>query len=182
MEPNHATLNQLQHILGQKVAEVMNLALAVEPPGGLSAAWQELLGHYQVIPVSQEQRFAEIQREKQTKGAPLSEVKACLLALVELLQTQFMHLAGPVDAEKQTLLKEGLSHLVEKGVAHYRAISCERPRGMFGHAMITAHQHKYANLRPGAYVLLCPTCGGPRLNPNVLICDYCGGTFTTIGT
>lgn len=166
----------LLQALGQDVAQLINVALSVEPPGGLPSVWQQVLAHHRVSPLSEEARFAEVQTHKQAKGAPISEVVACLHSLQQTLLAQLEQATG-LDGSSKDLIQQGLHRLVEEGTQHYRKLACERPKGMFAHVKATAHQHQYAQYKPGAYVLLCPTCGGPRLQPAHLNCEYCGGHF-----
>lgn len=167
----------LFHALGQEVAQLINTALGVEPPGGLPATWQRLLIHYGIEPLPESERFAEIQRQKQSKGAPVSEVVACLQKLQHHVLGQLQQVPH-LDEATRAAVHQALEHLVTEGSTHYQKLAYERPKGMFAHVKAIAHQHQYAQYKPGAYVLLCPTCGGPRLNPSHLHCEYCSNHFS----
>lgn len=163
--------------LGQEVAQLINAALGVEPPGGLPSTWQRLLTHYGVVPLPESERFAEVQWHKQSKGAPIAEVVSCLQKLQHQVLGQLEQVPH-LDNTTRATVHQALNHLVTEGSTHYQKLACERPKGMFAHVKAVAHQHQYAQYKPGAYVLLCPTCGGPRLNPAHLHCEYCGNHFS----
>lgn len=167
-------LLSFQHVLGEAVAEIINAALAVEPPGACPPRWSAVLAHYSASPLDEQERFDEIRREKQNKGAPLSEVQACLQGLALQIHQQLKQHRPDADTGA---FEQALEQMVQEGVAHYRSLACQRPAGMFAHALATAKRKQFVGLKPGAYVLLCPSCGGPRLNPEQLVCSYCKGTF-----
>ncbi len=137
--------------LGVALDKAGGAALDVEPAGGLLSPWKSVLDELGVKPLSEDERYATAQREKQTKGAPLPEVEAV-----------FKKLCGP---EHEALAAEA--------TARYRELATARPKKMFSHAMAAAKQHRYDDYAPGAYVLRCPSCGAPRLKA-VLHCDFCG--------
>ncbi len=169
-------LAALQLELARQVAEIIDTALDVEPAGGLSAAWRDVLGRHGATPLGEDERFAAAREAKLYRGAPIAEVDACLRAVASWMGAQLTTLGGQVDATSRARLDALLGTLADRGLEEYRRIACQRPRSMFASAIATAKQHQYAaQQRSSAYVLTCPTCGGPRLREGDLSCEYCGG-------
>ncbi len=157
----------LQAMLGQQVAEVLDCGLVVEPAGGTSPAWSAILAKHGVAPLDEALRYDRARAQGQTRGAPLDEVRACLEKIA---------LAGKAQSKDQTF-SEFLDRLPLEVFAHYQGLACKKA-SMFGHALASAKRQQYSDIKPKAYVLTCPTCGGPRLKNEYFRCSYCGGSFT----
>lgn len=167
-------LFELEQRLGGAVSEVLETALAVDPPGASSPAWEGVLLRYGVNARPEDERYAAAKRERMFRGAPFEEVGGCLGVLAGrfLRQLAVLTTGGP-DFERLRTLLEGLP---AAGLDHYKRLACEKPKGgMFGHAMAAAKQHKYDGYTATrGYVLKCPHCGAPRLREEDFRCAFCG--------
>jgi hypothetical protein len=167
----------LEATLGGQVAEVLDCGLVVEPAGGTSAAWDALRARLGVPAEAEETRYPAARAAGQTRGAPIAEVRACLARLVDETRGALGGI-GEIGAADRARLDAFLVRLVDEVAEHYQKKTCEKPRGMFAHVRATANKHQYSGVKATAYVLRCPTCGGPRLKPEHFQCSYCGGKFT----
>lgn len=163
----------MRRYLGQQAGAVLELALAVTPAGAATAAWREGLARFEVPPLGDAERFAVAEREGQTRGAPVEEVRRCLARLVEWVEA-----SHPLARQALGGL---LTDLVARHVAQYRELATAQPApaaagGMFAHAQATADRKaREGSAGGGAHVLRCAACGAPRLREADLRCDYCGG-------
>lgn len=161
-----AVLQELDALLGD--------ALDVEPVGGLSEAWGRWLARAEVTPLSEAARLAEVLREGQTKGAPLSEVSRCLEALARDALTRLAPLRASLTADQARLLDEALHTLAATAREQYRLKATVKKKKMFAAARELAAQHQYAGFTAAsAWVMTCERCGAPRLGES-LDCAFCG--------
>jgi transcriptional regulator of met regulon len=161
--------------LTHELTTLVDTALDVEPAGASLPAWDAVRAKYGVRALGDEARLAEAKADRLTKGAPVSEVKACLDALVVLATRRLQPLRASLSAEQARLVETTLHDFTAQALAHYRAKATERKKRMFAAAKALAHQHQYGT-HHGAqgYVLGCGTCHGPRLG-EALHCAFCGG-------
>ncbi|MFT3712302.1 MAG: hypothetical protein QM817_32045 [Archangium sp.] len=165
--------------LTQQLTQLIDAALDVEPPGGLPDSWAATLKQLGVKPLGDDARIAAIKEHKQTKGAPLPEVSACLTALSTLAKKQLEPLRRGLSAEQALAVDDGVHRFTDQALAHYRAKATEKKK-MFGAAKALAAQHQYGSgLNATAYVLGCASCHAPRLG-DALHCAFCGGQLEVV--
>jgi hypothetical protein len=161
--------------VSQRVGQLVDSALDVEPAGGMSPAWKSLLSAYRVAPLAEETRFASAKNDKLIKGAPVAELEKCLGELATAARGQLMPLAEQLTQPQRELIERALTTFSAEALKRYRELAAARPKGMFSHAKKVAEQHQYGEKsKATGYVLRCPTCGGPRLQEE-LSCVFCGG-------
>jgi hypothetical protein len=154
---------------------VVDTALDVDPPGGLSVAWLEVLSWFEVASLDEDVRLAEVLRDKQTKGAPLREVRACLDALGQQATVRLAPLCASLSPAQASLVNESLLTFASHAFEHYRALATVKKQRMFAAAKALAAKHQYSGTAaPSGYVLTCVTCRAPRLG-EALTCAFCGG-------
>jgi hypothetical protein len=142
--------------LSDELGKLFDVALAVEPAGGVNDAWAKVLAKFGVSPVGAAERAREQARLGLARGALPTEVAACVRALVTRLGVE----ADPVWQQFEPT---------------YLQYARWRPKGMFAHAIATAKEKARASWQrpPGGYVIRCSQCGGPRLAEE-LQCKFCG--------
>lgn len=169
MDPQAAVL------VGQltiELADIFEVALAVEPPGGSSHAWQQILERYGVLPLGEARRYNLAAEARYARGVPAPEVEACVRAAI----ARFIAAAIERGAERAPL-EVAAAALWRDAEPRYHGYATHRPRGMFVHAIATAHARKGQWERPpGGYVTRCTGCGGPRLD-ETMACAFCGATM-----
>lgn len=159
------------------LSSLVDTALAVEPPGGCDEAWAAWLSRCGVAPLDDDERLADFSRAAQTKGAPLSEVRACLDALAREATARLAPLHTGLTPPQAALVDESLAQLSSTALESYRVKATEKKRRMFGHAKQAAAQHRYSQQAAAkGYVLGCGACGAPRLSDS-FTCAFCGGTL-----
>lgn len=166
--------------LTTELTSLIDTALDVEPPGSCPPAWSALLTKYSVAPLPEPDRLPDLKRHAQTKGAPLTEVQACLDALARHETKRLEPLWSTLSAEQAALVRRSLHDFAGQALTAYRAKATEKKKKMFGAAKALAHQHQYGG--PGAvkgYVLSCSACRGPRLG-DTLTCAFCGGPLEAV--
>ena len=165
--------------LTHRLSAVVEGALDVEPPGGLPEGWAKVVRELKVTPLGDDARLAAMKEHKQTKGAPLPEVEACLGALARVAEQQLAPLQRGLSHEQADAVRDGLHRFTHEALAHYRARATEKKK-MFGAAKALAKQHQYGQgLNATSYVLGCSTCHAPRL-ASELHCAFCGGTLEVV--
>jgi len=163
--------------LSASLGRLVELGLDVEPAGGTSEAWSAALADHAIEPLGEDERFDAARALKQTKGAPLTEVTACLKKAVERGQAALVPLLGALTDEQRRRVQSGLGLLLEEAEKRYREAACAKKKGMFAHARETAQLHQYSVVPTvHGYVLCCPACKAPRLQQD-LACVFCGATF-----
>lgn len=163
--------------LSAELGRLVDLALELEPAGGTSDAWEATLAKLGVEPLGEDARYAAARAQKQTRGAPLEEVGACLRRVAERGQGLLAPLLADLDEAQRARVGSGLGLLLEESERRYREAACARKKGMFAHAREAAQQHPYRDLKAvHGYVLRCPACRAPRLQPD-LACVFCGARF-----
>lgn len=157
--------------LARELGEIFEVALAVEPPGGLSSAWQKVLARYQVRPLGEDDRYAIAGQLRLARGVPTTEVEQCVRAAIARFASAASAAGAPAD---EILAATG--RMWAEAEPQYLGYATHRPKSMFAHALETAHVRKGQWERPpGGYVMTCPGCGGPRLD-ETLACKFCEGT------
>jgi|GEM_PF-2102042 hypothetical protein len=158
-----------------ELTQLLDAALDVEPPGACPEAWTTWLARFDVAPMEENARLNEVMREKQTKGAPIHEVEACLEALAEHAAASLAPFRAQLTPQQAALVEESLHELASNALSHYRVKATEKKKGMFGAAKALAHQHQYGGAAASTgYVLTCAVCRAPRLGES-LTCAFCGG-------
>ena len=161
--------------LTQRLAALIDAALAVDPPGGLTADWEQMLKALRVTPLGEDERFAAAQAAKQTKGAPLPEVQQCLEVFTVAARAELAPFRAALTAAQVSVMDASVAAFGAEAAAHYGAKACERKKGMFGHAKKLAAEHRYDAYGKGeGYVHKCGACGAPRL-AETFTCVFCGG-------
>ncbi|HEY5926424.1 MAG TPA: hypothetical protein VIV11_32280 [Kofleriaceae bacterium] len=149
-----AELLQLSDELGM----LFDVALSVEPAGGVNDAWAKVLTSFGVAPVGPVDR-ARMQGELgMARGALPIEVASCVNALVA---------RRGIALDIVTYWRE-----LEPTYLQYARY---RPKSMFAHAIQTARDKTRASWArpPSGYIIRCSSCGGPRLSEE-LACNFCG--------
>lgn len=163
--------------LSAELGRLVDLALDLEPAGGTSEAWCAVLAEVGVEPLGEDARYAAARAQKQSRGAPLEEVAACLQRVAERGRgTLAPHLAQLTEAQRSRV-HSGLGLLLEESKRRYQEAACARRSGMFAHAREVARMHQYSG-QPAVrgYVLHCPACRAPRMQQD-LACVFCGAAF-----
>ena len=144
--------------LSDELGRLFDLALSVEPAGGLNDAWGKVLASFGVRPVGPADRARMQQELGLVKGALPIEVASCITALVAQRGIALDMAAYWRDLEPTYLQ-----------YARYR------PQSMFAHAIQSAQTNARASWArpPSGYVIRCASCGGPRLAKE-LACNFCG--------
>jgi hypothetical protein len=164
--------------LTQRLAGLVDAALDVDPPGGLTPGWQQVLGALKVPPLGEDERFAAAQAEKQTKGAPVPEVRACLEAFARAATAEMAPFRARLTPPQVAVLDSSVAAFAQEALGHFRAQACAKKKGMFGHARKLAAEHRYdAHAAGEAYLLKCPSCGAPRLH-ETFTCAFCNGELS----
>lgn len=147
--------------LADELGRLFDVALEVEPAGGVNDAWAKVLASYRVAPVDDGEREAARAQLDLARGALPAEVAACARVAIG-------RLGDPRMTEAASELWRGVE-------PKYLALATARPKSMFAFAMQTAHAKARASWArpPGGYVLKCSRCGGPRLDEQ-LACKFCG--------
>lgn len=158
-----------------ELTQLVDTALDVEPPGECPDPWKSQLVRFQVPRLEDDARYEQVQADKQTKGAPLNEVQACLEALAREASARLGPLRKTLTAEQSKLVETSLHAFAADALAHYRAKATEKKKKMFGAAKALANQHQYGGFKASVgYVLTCVACRAPRLGES-LTCAFCGG-------
>lgn len=151
--------------LTEELGKLFDIAILVEPAGGVNDAWAAVLARYGVTPVGAAERAEARTRLNLARGALPAEVGACAHAIAWRFAEQ---IGDPRLVEAAT----AVWHETE---AKYLELATWRPKSMFAFAVQTAKQGKYKDWQrpPGGYVIRCTQCGGPRLAEE-LACQFCG--------
>lgn len=163
------------------LTQLVTAALEVDPPGALLPAWQAQLTRYGVEALHEDARLEAVLAARQSKGAPLAEVEACLETLSAQSRRRLAPLRRGLAPEQGTVLDASLDQLVARALAHVRDQSTARKRGLFASARELASRHQYSQDRAVvSYVLTCTQCRAPRLG-DTLQCAFCGGSLEHMG-
>lgn len=157
----------------RELGALLDDALDVEPVGGCPEAWARWLSRFEVTALGEDARLAEVLRVGQTKGAPLSEVSACLEALAREAAARLARFKALLSAEQARSVDEGLHTLRAQALEQYRVKATVKKKRMFGAAKELASKHQYGGFSSAsAYVMTCERCGAPRLTEG-LDCLFC---------
>lgn len=160
-----------------ELTELVDCALDVEPPGECPERWARWLSQFQVARLDDDTRYAQVLADKQTKGAPLNEVQACLEALAREASVRLAPLRSTLSPQQSQLVEQSLHDFAASALSLYRAKATEKKKKMFGAAKALANQHQYGGFQASSgYVLTCVSCRGPRLGDS-LACAFCGGAL-----
>ncbi len=151
--------------LTDELGALFDIALLVEPAGGVNDAWGKVLARYAVEPVGRPERVAATARLGLLRGALPVEVAACARAIAK----RFAEQVG--DAR----LVEAATEVWASTEAKYLEHATWKPKSMFAFAVQSAKTAKQKGWQrpPGGYVIRCVQCGGPRLS-EALTCKFCG--------
>lgn len=175
-------VSELEKWLGRNTGNALNTALSIEEPGGSSPAWVDLLAHFKVMPVSQEERIKTAKITGMQRGASPEELTELLTAITRSMKSKIKKLPWPDDnalSLRIDRLRALTDRILEENMAAYRKIVFPK-KGMFAHAKEAADKSRN---EPGwkvsseAFVNCCRGCGAPRINPSHLECEYCGEHF-----
>lgn len=158
-----------------ELTQLVDTALDVEPPGECPPAWKAQLERFRVPRLDEDTRYELVQADKQTKGAPLKEVEACLASLAKDASARLTPLKKTLTAQQSQLVEKSLHEFATTALGHYKTKATEKKKKMFGAAKALANQHQYGGFKASSgYVLTCVTCRAPRLG-ETLTCAFCGG-------
>lgn len=167
-----AMLQELWTRTAQAILEVIDAGLEVEPAGGLTDRWREVLERHRVEPLGESTRFERARLDGQAKGAPFDEIRA----LTAKISEEALAEVAKLDPTHLEPFRAGLGKLGEETLARFVQNAKDRPKGMFGFAKQAAGKHQYAKYEKGTtYVLQCRQCGAPRFQDDNLDCGFCGG-------
>ena len=140
--------------LADDLAEIFEVALAVDPPGELPPAWRQVLDCYAVMPLGEARRSNLAAEAGHARGAPVAEVEGCVRAAI----ARFV--AAAVDAGAA----RGRSSSPRPGCGA-RPSRGTRPMRRFAAASSSTRRRpaRAATALPAGYVARCAACGGPRL-------------------
>ena len=160
-----------------ELTQLLDAALDVDPAGSCPSSWSAWLTRYEVAELTEDLRLAEVLTAKQTKGAPSSEVRACLDVLARDAAAQLAPLRASLSEAQSALVEQSLHELASHAFEHYRLKATEKKKRMFGAAKALAAQHQYGgSVASTGYVLSCVSCRAPRLGES-LTCAFCGGAL-----
>lgn len=158
-----------------ELTQLVDTALDVEPPGECPPQWKAQLDRFRVPRLDEDTRYELVQADKQTKGAPLKEVEACLQSLAKEASARLTPLKKTLTPQQSQLVDASLHDFAATALGHYKAKATEKKKKMFGAAKALANQHQYGGFKASVgYVLTCVTCRAPRLG-EALTCAFCGG-------
>lgn len=158
-----AFLKEWSSVLAE-LGALLDDALDVEPVGGCPEAWVRWLSRYEVMALGEDARLAEVLRGGQTKGAPLSEVAACLEGLSREAAARLAPFKAQLTPEQARSVDEGLHTLKAQALEQFRVKATVKKKRMFGAAKELANKHQYgAFSSASAWVMTCERCGAPRL-------------------
>lgn len=170
-----AELDQLHGWLARAIGAAFCEAVAVAEPAGSSPAWARACAEHGV-PVISEQARAEVRRaQRPLRGAPVMELAQVVTAIVRAARARLEHIwvASPAETSRRDKLRLLLDRADREVIEAYKRVVLPRRAGMFAN-VLAHHGGAPAAAAPSADVLLCQTCGGPRLGERDLVCGFCG--------
>lgn len=175
-------LEALERWLGGAVGEALEVALAVETPGGSSAAWAALLARFDTASTPEEDRRRAAAATQQRFGAAPDELYGVLSRIVERggRSLDALSAEGPGAERRWERLRGRLGELREETVAAYRKRVMPK-RSMFAQAFESARPANGVAVNREAFVMRCRACGAPRLKDGVFECAYCATPFAGDG-
>lgn len=163
-----------------ELTQLVDTALDVEPPGECPPSWKAQLDRFRVARLDDDARYELVQVDKQTKGAPLKEVEACLVSLAKEASTRLTPLKKTLTPQQAALVEQSLHEFATNALGLYKTKATEKKKKMFGAAKALANQHQYGGFKASSgYVLTCVTCRAPRLG-ETLTCAFCGGELEAV--
>lgn len=153
--------------LTDELSRLFDVALAVEPAGGVNDAWAQLLADYRVERVDDATRARRRSELDLARGALPEEVAAVAYRIA----TRFAETVG--DPHLVTSATETWREIEPRYLEHAKW----RPKSMFAFAVASAQARTRQswNRPPGGFVARCAECGGPRLRvEGDLTCSFCG--------
>ncbi len=181
MYQDQARLDSIMSWLARTHGSVLNTALAVDQPAGMTPEWKAVLDAFGVAPISDQERAETVRMSTMTRGAPVMEVQLVLSALARNGTAALEQIEWPDDAVPRAQwdrLRTRLMDLVPDSLAAYKALVLAK-RSMFAMAKASMKQPTATPAQQAtiSVILTCRNCGGPRLTDGKFTCDYCGTAF-----
>ena len=185
----HAQVQQIDSNVDGHVRWIVSSAGAC-PPGG-NRAWDQVLAHYGARPDAPLARLEDAQRNGQSRGATLQEVRRALDAMLGSARAELDRIAPPhaVGAGSGdhhfdrwvSTLRAKLTSIGDEVVARYTADVCPPKaavaasvNSVFANVQATAKLTPWANHKiDAAKVLECFACGAPQEVALDFACRYC---------
>lgn len=190
MSDTEKKLGDLEQWLGRTVGNAYSAAGAIDEPCGSSAEWMEILTHFKVEPVAEEERKKSAKATDQTRGASPEELHLILTNVTKSAGKKLKKIEYPDFSaleRRWDRLRSLIDRLLDETMQAYRKKVMPK-RGMFAHARAAAlkSQGQQGQQAPQAgpkeaFVLRCDGCGAPRLDPDLFECEYCGNSFAKTG-
>jgi hypothetical protein len=170
-----AELEQLHGWLARAIGAAFCEALAVSEPAGSSPAWARTCAEHGVAAISEQARVEVRRAQRPLRGAPVMELAQVVTAIVRAARAHLEHVlvSGPAETSRRDKLKRLLDRADREVIEAYKRVVLPRRAGMFAN-VLAHHGGAPAAAAPSAEVLLCQTCGGPRLGERDLECAFCG--------
>jgi hypothetical protein len=159
--------------LTEELSRLFDVALAVEPAGGVNDAWAKVLAAHGIERVDDATRARRRAQLDLARGALPEEVAA----VARTIATRFAEAVG--DPRLVVAATETWRDIEPRYLEH----ATWRPKSMFAFAVASAKAktRQSWNRPPGGFVARCADCGGPRLRESGdLTCSFCSaGTLRT---
>lgn len=169
----------LETWLGTTLAEAWRAATEIPEGGGSSARWRALRESLSVPGLSDAERADVIRIQRPLRGAPTTEFREVVKAIVKkttLRQGDLRSAAFAKDLDARwTKMRHALDDAEKDMMTAYLAAVLPPPPkgGMF--ARLNPGGNAVGNVAPSASTLLCTSCGAPQSKPDDHACRYCGG-------
>lgn len=159
------------------ISRAFDLAYSIEEGAGSSPDWIAAMAHFEVTPISEEERAQVRAAQNPLRGAPVPEFREVVVTIVKQARSSLRKVKtfdAPTEVE---ILHTRLVRLFERSEGEltdaYRRAVLPARKGMFANVM--AHQAEAPKnwMSPSAHALRCRHCGAPRLNEKDFVCAFC---------